>query len=718
MRHRGLSSVLCLTLQMLVVTGGAASAAVTVQFNPADPTVGPFPTDFLTVPDPNQKTGVRINMPLPDCSVDAGQVIPAPNAGQNGSISSTCFELGVVNKYDGFNVNPRFRFTFTGLVDVNTLAAGIYYVALNNLTNEEIGLNRLGQIIGVNRLFYDPLTNTAYGKPNDFMDQHRRYALVITDAVKDPTGAPVIADSAFSTCVTAPSTSYCQELSQLVGSFGTTTFPGNIISAAFFTTLSGTTFMEKARATIADVNPAIRKIGPKIFKFTDIASWKYRGQNAVNPVGFHDIDLPTVAANELYGIDRIGFGSFTSPDFRDDSLFIADPPTLLPVAMPTKSNEVYFEIFYPDYPEPPGGYPVVIAGHGFEDNRLGIPLALAPQLNALGYAVIASTFVGYGYGPLSQVVIKENDGTVTTMLAGGRSNDYNGDGIIDDYEGCPIFGALRTRDCIRQSAIDIMSMVKAIQNGIDLDGDGKPDLDASHIYFDGHTAGGVYGSIVTALEPAVLAGAFQEAGATVYDMLLQSVTLTPLLTTIVLVGHVPSLLNEGAGFNDNYVYRDLPPVVNKIPGAVELQNFFELGEWITITADPTVWAPHFTATPLPGKPRKPMLFEMAWGDKTIPNPTVTAMVRAANMPADVRYYRNDIAHSIFSYFPVDPVAFLATLSTDPEKAVAISAVNIVGDFFATKGSVIYDPNDLMRIVFGTDLWEVPLVLTETRNFIK
>src|ERR1700722_9487294 len=98
MRHRGLSSVLCLTLQMLVVTGGAASAAVTVQFNPADPTVGPFPTDFLTVPDPNQKTGVRINMPLPDCSVDAGQVIPAPNAGQNGSISSTCFELGVVNK--------------------------------------------------------------------------------------------------------------------------------------------------------------------------------------------------------------------------------------------------------------------------------------------------------------------------------------------------------------------------------------------------------------------------------------------------------------------------------------------------------------------------------------------------------------------------------------------------------------------------------------------
>ncbi len=174
-------------------------------------------------------------------------------------------------------------------------------------------------------------------------------------------------------------------------------------------------------------------------------------------------------------------------------------------------------------------------------------------------------------------------------------------------------------------------------------------------------------SSVMALEPSVRAAAFQEAGATVFDMLRQSVSLLPLLTAIVLPGHVPSLLNQGTSFNENYVYRDLPPVVNNIPGAIELQDFFERAEWITINADPVVWAPRFTASPLPGMPQKPVLFQMAWGDQTIPNPTVTALVRAANMLDNVRYYRNDIAHSIFPYFPVDPVAFLATLSADPER---------------------------------------------------
>jgi len=188
--------------------------------------------------------------------------------------------------------------------------------------------------------------------------------------------------------------------------------------------------------------------------------------------------------------------------------------------------------------------------------------------------------------------------------------------------------------------VDLLSLIKAIQNGVDVDGDGKPDLDANHIYLTGHEAGGFYGGAAFANEPAVLAAAFVCSGGAFYDALRTSVTLRFVLTEITLVNNIPSLFNNGsADFNDNYVLRDLPVRVNDVPGAVQLQDFFEIAEWLTISADVTAWAPHYRASPLPGSPPRPVLFQMAWGDQTTPNPTTTAMVRAANMPETTRYYR-------------------------------------------------------------------------------
>jgi hypothetical protein len=51
-------------------------AGVKARFDPASPSVGPFPTDALTVADPAQKTGLRINLPMPDCEAEAA---PARN---------------------------------------------------------------------------------------------------------------------------------------------------------------------------------------------------------------------------------------------------------------------------------------------------------------------------------------------------------------------------------------------------------------------------------------------------------------------------------------------------------------------------------------------------------------------------------------------------------------------------------------------------------------
>src|SRR5215467_1509045 len=89
----------------LAISAGSASAAVTVMFDTAVLNSGPFPSDSFTVPDTQQKTGERVNLPLPDCNVEP----------------STCKEYRMLNGLDGFNVNPRFHVHFTGPIDVNTL---------------------------------------------------------------------------------------------------------------------------------------------------------------------------------------------------------------------------------------------------------------------------------------------------------------------------------------------------------------------------------------------------------------------------------------------------------------------------------------------------------------------------------------------------------------------------------------------------------------------
>ena len=51
----------------------------------------PFPSDLFTVADPTQNTGLRVNLPKPDC-------LARP---------SDCQDLDVINTLDGFNLQPR-----------------------------------------------------------------------------------------------------------------------------------------------------------------------------------------------------------------------------------------------------------------------------------------------------------------------------------------------------------------------------------------------------------------------------------------------------------------------------------------------------------------------------------------------------------------------------------------------------------------------------------
>jgi hypothetical protein len=65
------------------------------------PEKGIFPNDAFTVADDAQKTGLRVKLPLPDCSVRV----------------SDCRDLALINVLDGFNLQPRVTVPFDGDID-------------------------------------------------------------------------------------------------------------------------------------------------------------------------------------------------------------------------------------------------------------------------------------------------------------------------------------------------------------------------------------------------------------------------------------------------------------------------------------------------------------------------------------------------------------------------------------------------------------------------
>jgi len=689
------------------------ASGVTVGWSLQDPTIGPYPTDALTTPDSTQKNGMHINLPMPDCTT-------AP---------SDCQDVQLINQLDGFQTAPRFTVTFSAPVDVNSIHHAVYYVALDNLTQEEHGINVTGQMLYATQMIYDPTTNTLYGKPDGDLDQHRQYAIVVTDVIRDMAGDPVGPDPGYTACVQpggAQQTVYCSELSQAVNSVAAQLAPANIVGASVFTTMNVTNWMEQAWAQLPNVVPLPVPVQPPaLIQYANIATLVLHEQVALNPAQFIDVPLP-VTNPLIQGIGAIGFGSFASPNFLNSQQVIPWTPTGQSVALPASENEIYYHFFLPETPEPATGYPVVIFGHGFGDSQWGGPTAIAPVLSQAGFATIAINAVGHGFGPQSQVIITDNSGNVTTLTAGGRGVDLNGDGQIGPYEGClaanPAQVALR--DCLRQTALDLGELVRTIQAGVSLTGAGHPDLDASHIYYVGQSLGSMYGTIFSALEPSVPTSVLNVGGGSVEDIVRWSESYHSLAAGL-LGAHMPSLLNEGTDFNDNYVFPYQPVLVNEVPGAIAIQNAFELYEWLDSAGDPVYYAPHLDASTLPGVPYKNILFQLARLDTTMPNMATTRLIKAADHPLTWEY-RHDIALADGLQVPQDPHPFLAlfigisgtTVSFPSLDAILIglAAQQQVAGFFTSGGLNAPDPNTFLPSSLPQGLFEIPAHLPEDNGY--
>ncbi|HEY6122400.1 MAG TPA: hypothetical protein VIV66_20755, partial [Pyrinomonadaceae bacterium] len=502
---------------VLVWSTSALATDVNALFDPSSPSGGPFPSNLFTVVDPTNNTGVRVNLPLPDCSARP----------------SDCRDLSVINTLDGFNVQPRVSIPFDGPIDANTATSqSVFIVSLGDtLPNGEPG----GRVIGINQVVWDPLTNTLYAESDELLNQHTRYALIVTNGLRDLEGRPVNASEAFRrfrhdfNFGQTHDPNLMAYRKRLLDALQAARLAGaqedDVVSASIFTTQSVTATMEKIRDQIKSATPAPAdlNLGPggtrTVFSLDGVNRITFNQQTRDNPPQFTAFSAPLSLLNQFTpgAVGQIAFGKYLSPDYQvHPGEFMPETGTLSGTPVPQSGNQIYFNLFLPSGAKPAQGWPVAIFGHGGTGTKDIDPYTFAASLASHGIATIAINFAGRGFGPLGTLKVNLNDGGSLTFPSGGRGFDQDGNGIIAADEGAAARSPRQItgqRDAIRQTVVDLMQLVREIQVGVDADGDGSADVDSSRIYYFGWSFGGGIGVVFLALEPDVEIGAFNNPGA-------------------------------------------------------------------------------------------------------------------------------------------------------------------------------------------------------------
>ena len=693
---------------------GVQASGVRPLFDLGHPTTGPFPSNVFTVPDRTQNTDRRVNLPYPDCQVYV----------------SDCEDIAVLNELDGFNLQPRLSVPFSGPIDVNTVTSETVFLVSLGSTVPGQGWMPRGTVVGINQVVWDVETNSLHVESDQLLAQHTRFALIVTNGIRDADGDPVEASREFRRFRQTVPQPYKRELlDALQEARRLGVRERDIVVASVFTTQSATAVLEKIRDQIKahTPEPADFLLGPNgertVFNFDDVTGISWIQQTRDNPPGF---STPVNINLSLMGIipdviGRVAFGKYTSPVYRTAERLI--PPvgtrTGNPVAQGT--NELYFTLVLPSGPQPAGGWPVAIYGHGGGNNRHNGMRDLSASLASQGLASLHVDVVGHGFGPLGTLTVTTPAGGPVTFPSGGRSLDADGDGAIGASEGqnpgAP-YTLLASRPAVWQMVADLLQLVRVVETGLDADGDGTADLDPARIYFVGQSFGGQFGAPFLAVEPSVRAGALTVTpGSSEINFRLGAVVRSG--QGAELARRVPSLINspgvvalDGAAvgapyYDDNLPLRDghpltvtledstvreiRSPVVNTVAGAVAIQAQLERIEWARMDGFASAYAPHLRKAPLAGVPAKSVIVLFAKGDQQVPNPSMSHFLRAGDLADRATFYRHDLAFAERPQLPRNPHVFMTSIGTAAFQDIALGAQAQVAAFFASGGKEVIHP---------------------------
>ena len=710
-------------------------------FDLTSPESSPFPSDRFTVADGAQITGRRLNLPLPaDCVADA----------------SDCQDVAVLNQLDGFNLTPRLSLPFDGDIDPATAtSAHIFLIPLGSLGSGVLEDNgggdadallpgsSVGRRIGIDRVVWDAATRTLHASTDAPLDEHARYAVVVTRGVRGADGRRIEPSADFLRFRGVPSGRLDPDTRwyrrALLTAAWAATRSGvdrrDVAALSVFSTRSVTYLLSRIRDQVFAAPPPAADFdlapddGRAVYPFGTIADVTFDRQTAaagpLSPVPGQLLPLRFVPG----AVATVGFGRFRAADY------LVHPGEYLP-AVATRTgapavqgaNTLYFNVYLPAGPRPANGWPVAIAGHGRGQHKNFNVNSGTSIVVARGVAIIAINAVGHGFGPDGTLTLRRADGPSVVLPAGGRGFDQDGDGTIGEYEGSEALGPrtlLGNTDAMVQTVADLMQLIRLLQGGVDVDGDGAPDLDASRITYYGHSLGGLYGLPLHALTPALRASVFSAIASPILENRRLSPGSRPLVARR-LGARTPSLLNsahglttiggvavaEGPTFNEHLPPRGALPVVNTVPGAIAIQRWLDRSCWVGQVADPAAYAPRLRRDPLPGVPARPVLIQVAEADQLTQLPTAHATIHGARLEDRTALYRHDL------FWPTTPEifksahAFPVALPQVAFRPIVIGAQEQIAGFLASGGATTPSPDP-------AEFWEFPLTrrLPDTLNYI-
>jgi hypothetical protein len=690
------------------------------RFELAVRSASPFPSDMLTVADATQATGRRVNLPFPDCAMRP----------------SDCQDLDFINTLDGFGLQTRISIPFDAPINPHSVSSNNVFVISRSsaLPGGEPGIH----VIGINQIVWDPQSLTLHVEVDEMLRQHRAYAVIVTEGIQDELGRPIKASKEFKRFRRDAPPPYAARLEDAIAAAKTLGLAeSSIVVASAFTTQSVTPVMERIRDAIKSQTPAPANflLGPggerAVYSRASVASIVQIQQNQVSPPAFSSpVAVPLALLDVVPGaIAAIAHGSYQSPVYiQRPAGTIPTVGTLAGVPQVQTYETIYFTIYLPSGTRPAMGWPTVIVGTA--GTRHQIQPSMAAFFASRGLATIGIGSEGFGFGPLGALRTNFVDGTSLTIPDAGRSYDQNGDNLIGGNEGSTAAAnrlwTIGESDAQKQTTIDLLQLVRVIEIGMDVDGDGASDLDASRISFHGQSAGGRFGSILAALDPNV--GILTITGCC--GISPEHGRWAPMRRPGLgrqLASRIPPLINAGGltsidgvpvgapFYDENKPLRNRPAVVNTVPGAVDIQEAFEIHEWGQQSGQTShTWMLHLRRSPLAGMLPKAVAIYAFKTDQQTVNPSVTEALTDAGLLPYSLYYRHDLAFVQDPTIPANPhmVVVSPTAANALFRSVSRGAQAQIADFHASGGTIVNVPQPAW-------LWEAPLAeRPDSLNFIR
>jgi hypothetical protein len=676
-----------------------------------------FPDNAFTTRDRTQVTGRRVNFRKGiDYPTVGGVVQPACTSAD----FSICDAFSQLNKLDGFDLQPRVVVPFTGAIDLSSVSDSDFFIS------DDAG----AFVSGLRQLTFDPVTRTLAGISDRFLREDTPYRIHVTSGIRDGSGKAV--NTCGGTCVVRFTTRTAS--GELVGIRRAMDLPlsdpHNAYVLAGFPGASTSTASRKltfAQGGTDDVFLAASVAPSLVNPLNGIVRTDQVKVDAAAPGAFQSSAVPNLIPPGTAGY--YAFGSFLSPRYQfasatghqDNPYGVGDGSTdgeIPPVPTtqtpsPFGADRIGAIVVTPNPALFPPPWPAAVYGPGF--TRSDYDLFVTADYNAsLGIVTVATDPAGHGFGPRSTTTVTSN-GAPTTFLSYGRGRDLDGDGQIGDglNDGVGPTGHFQPdgselpshkpldglESGLVQTAVDNMALGRSLEAGLDIPGIGTNLVDASKIMYYGLSFGGIYGTMLLGTDPLLHRGLLNVPGGPIVDIARLSAFRGDLAAA--LGRSRPSLLNGGPGrdgFTEDLPLRNDPPVVITHSGAAALQELFGASNWYERTGSPETFAPRIRLRPDPAWAANPkdVVFQTAYADGTVPNPTAATLYRAGALFDRVVYYRNDKTPT----FASDPHGWLA----DPSLAGRTSGELQLAAFLSTGQLVntnpawlevpISDPNNL------------------------